>query len=120
MLGLKQLPRALTGAVRQNLGGVKEELERRQRSEAEAVIQPHSVGNNLGWEPVIPVGTCGARWHRMISALHCNASQGTNNLTKPLALLENSRGYVMPHCGHQVMIEYPEESTRITTGFLRQ
>ena len=43
-----------------------------------------------------------------------------DQIYKLLALLENSRGYVIPHCGHWVMIEYPEEFTRITTGFLKQ
>ena len=43
-----------------------------------------------------------------------------DQIYKLLALLENSRGYVIPHCGHWVMIEYPEEFTRISTGFLKQ
>lgn len=35
-----------------------------------------------------------------------------------LELLENSRGYFIPHCGHWVMIEYPEEFIEVTTRFL--
>ncbi|MGH7859059.1 MAG: alpha/beta fold hydrolase, partial [Candidatus Binatia bacterium] len=37
-----------------------------------------------------------------------------------LELLESSRGYFLPHCGHWVMIEYPEEFTEVTTRFLAQ
>ncbi|MGH7818450.1 MAG: alpha/beta fold hydrolase, partial [Candidatus Binatia bacterium] len=37
-----------------------------------------------------------------------------------LELLENSRGYFIPHCGHWVMIEHPEEFTDVTTRFLAQ
>jgi pimeloyl-ACP methyl ester carboxylesterase len=34
-----------------------------------------------------------------------------------LELLENSWGFVLPHCGHWVMMEAPEEFTAITTTF---
>jgi len=37
-----------------------------------------------------------------------------------LELLENSSGFVLPHCGHWVMMEAPEEFTAITTTFFRQ
>jgi 2-hydroxy-6-oxo-6-(2'-aminophenyl)hexa-2,4-dienoate hydrolase len=37
-----------------------------------------------------------------------------------LELLENSWGFVLPHCGHWVMMEAPEEFTAITTHFFRQ
>ena len=37
-----------------------------------------------------------------------------------LELLENSWGFVLPHCGHWVMMEAPEEFTAITTTFLGQ
>jgi 2-hydroxy-6-oxo-6-(2'-aminophenyl)hexa-2,4-dienoate hydrolase len=37
-----------------------------------------------------------------------------------LELLENSWGFVLPHCGHWVMMEAPEEFTAITTTFFRQ
>ncbi len=33
-------------------------------------------------------------------------------------LLENSRLYLIPHCGHWVMIEYPEEFCHIVSWFL--
>jgi 2-hydroxy-6-oxo-6-(2'-aminophenyl)hexa-2,4-dienoate hydrolase len=39
---------------------------------------------------------------------------------KFLELLENSWGYFIPHCGHWVMMEYPEEFTEVTTRFIRQ
>src|SRR5262252_7048043 len=39
---------------------------------------------------------------------------------KFLELLENSWGYFIPHCGHWVMIEYPEEFTEATMRFIRQ
>ena len=35
-----------------------------------------------------------------------------------LALIENSAGYIMPHCGHWAMIEYPEAFTRHSLAFL--
>jgi 2-hydroxy-6-oxo-6-(2'-aminophenyl)hexa-2,4-dienoate hydrolase len=37
-----------------------------------------------------------------------------------LELLENSWGFMLPHCGHWVMMEAPEEFTAITTTFFRQ
>ncbi len=37
-----------------------------------------------------------------------------------LELLENSWGFILPHCGHWVMMEAPEEFTAITTAFFRQ
>jgi pimeloyl-ACP methyl ester carboxylesterase len=37
-----------------------------------------------------------------------------------LELLENSWGFVLPHCGHWVMMEAPAEFTAITTNFFRQ
>ncbi|AWW74411.1 alpha/beta hydrolase [Erythrobacter sp. KY5] len=36
-----------------------------------------------------------------------------------LELLENSRGYFMPHIGHWVMIEAPEEFVDVVTSFLQ-
>ncbi len=35
-----------------------------------------------------------------------------------LKLIENSRGYFIPRCGHWVMIEYPEEFCDVTERFL--
>jgi 2-hydroxy-6-oxo-6-(2'-aminophenyl)hexa-2,4-dienoate hydrolase len=37
-----------------------------------------------------------------------------------LELLENSWGFILPHCGHWVMMEAPDEFTAITTTFFRQ
>jgi pimeloyl-ACP methyl ester carboxylesterase len=37
-----------------------------------------------------------------------------------LELLENSWGFVLPHCGHWVMMEAPDEFTAVTTAFFRQ
>ena len=37
-----------------------------------------------------------------------------------LELLENSWGLILPHCGHWVMMEAPEEFTAITTTFFRE
>jgi 2-hydroxy-6-oxo-6-(2'-aminophenyl)hexa-2,4-dienoate hydrolase len=37
---------------------------------------------------------------------------------KFLELLENSWGYIVPHAGHWVMIEAPEDFARVVTGFL--
>jgi 2-hydroxy-6-oxo-6-(2'-aminophenyl)hexa-2,4-dienoate hydrolase len=37
-----------------------------------------------------------------------------------LELLENSWGFILPHCGHWVMMEAPEEFTAVTTAFFRQ
>ncbi len=36
-----------------------------------------------------------------------------------LELIENSWGYVVPHCGHWAMMEHPEDFTRATLNFLR-
>jgi pimeloyl-ACP methyl ester carboxylesterase len=35
-----------------------------------------------------------------------------------LELIDNSRGYIMPHCGHWAMMEYPEVFSRVTLDFL--
>ncbi|MEM9879246.1 MAG: alpha/beta hydrolase [Pseudomonadota bacterium] len=35
-----------------------------------------------------------------------------------LELIENSYGYIMPHCGHWAMMEYPEEFTSQSLKFL--
>lgn len=35
-----------------------------------------------------------------------------------LELIENSAGYIMPHCGHWAMMEYPEEFTKHSLRFL--
>lgn len=35
-----------------------------------------------------------------------------------LELIENSSGYILPHCGHWAMIEHPDTFARISTGFL--
>jgi 2-hydroxy-6-oxo-6-(2'-aminophenyl)hexa-2,4-dienoate hydrolase len=37
-----------------------------------------------------------------------------------LELLENSWGFMLPHCGHWVMIESPQEFVAVTTSFLRE
>jgi 2-hydroxy-6-oxo-6-(2'-aminophenyl)hexa-2,4-dienoate hydrolase len=37
---------------------------------------------------------------------------------KFLKLIEDSRGYFLPRCGHWVMIEYPEEFCAVTERFL--
>lgn len=37
-----------------------------------------------------------------------------------LELIENSRGYLMPWCGHWVMMEYPEEFCDVCTQFIRR
>jgi len=37
-----------------------------------------------------------------------------------LELLENSWGFLLPHCGYWVMMEAPREFTAITTAFFRQ
>ena len=37
-----------------------------------------------------------------------------------LELLENSWGFILPHCGHWVMIERPEEFVTVTTAFLQK
>lgn len=39
---------------------------------------------------------------------------------KFLELLENSWGYFIPHCGHWVMMEYPEEFVAVTGRFIAQ
>ena len=36
-----------------------------------------------------------------------------------LELLENSWGFILPHCGHWVMMEAPKEFSRITTAFFQ-
>ena len=38
---------------------------------------------------------------------------------KFLALLENSWGYILPHCGHWVMIEQPEDFCAAVATFCR-
>ena len=38
---------------------------------------------------------------------------------KLLETLPNAWLYVMPHCGHWAMMEYPEEFTRVTADFLQ-
>jgi pimeloyl-ACP methyl ester carboxylesterase len=50
---------------------------------------------------------------------------GKNDKVVPLAiayrmleLLENSHGYVLPHCGHWAMLEHPEVFTRVCAEFL--
>jgi 2-hydroxy-6-oxo-6-(2'-aminophenyl)hexa-2,4-dienoate hydrolase len=35
-----------------------------------------------------------------------------------LELIENSRCYMLPYCGHWVMMEYPQEFVRITSDFI--
>lgn len=35
-----------------------------------------------------------------------------------LELIDNSWGYIMPHCGHWAMLEYPEEFTAASVKFL--
>lgn len=35
-----------------------------------------------------------------------------------LELIENSWGYIVPHCGHWAMMEHPEDFTRATLSFL--
>lgn len=35
-----------------------------------------------------------------------------------LELIDNSSAYIMPHCGHWAMMEYPEEFARISLHFL--
>lgn len=37
---------------------------------------------------------------------------------KALEMLENSTGYILPHCGHWAMIEHPDEFARVTLDFL--
>lgn len=37
---------------------------------------------------------------------------------KYLELLENSTGYILPHCGHWAMIEHPDLFARVTLDFL--
>lgn len=37
---------------------------------------------------------------------------------KYLELLENSTGYILPHCGHWAMIEHPDLFTRATLDFI--
>ncbi len=37
-----------------------------------------------------------------------------------LELLENSWGFIVPHCGHWVMMEAPEAFTAVTSAFFRQ
>lgn len=36
-----------------------------------------------------------------------------------LETLPNSWLYVLPHCGHWAMMEYPEEFTRVTSDFIK-
>ncbi len=36
-----------------------------------------------------------------------------------LELIENSWGYIIPHCGHWAMMEYPEDFTKQTLHFLQ-
>ena len=50
---------------------------------------------------------------------------GKEDMVVPLAsgltlleLIENSSGYLIPHCGHWAMMEYPELFTRVTLDFL--
>ena len=45
------------------------------------MVEPDSVGDNLGWEPMIPVETCGTSEYIVSSAHHSDFSQGSNNLT---------------------------------------
>ena len=35
-----------------------------------------------------------------------------------LELIENSWGYIVPHCGHWAMIEYPEDFASAVSAFL--
>ena len=39
---------------------------------------------------------------------------------KLLELIENSRGYLIPYCGHWVMMEYPQEFVEVCTRFIRR
>lgn len=36
-----------------------------------------------------------------------------------LELIDNSWGYIMPHCGHWAMIEYPDDFSAAVTSFIR-
>lgn len=52
---------------------------------------------------------------------------GKNDMVVPvtsaygyLDLIENSRGYILPDCGHWAMIEYPELFARLTLDFLAE
>jgi 2-hydroxy-6-oxo-6-(2'-aminophenyl)hexa-2,4-dienoate hydrolase len=52
---------------------------------------------------------------------------GKHDLVVPLSwayrfleLLDNSRGYIVPHCGHWVMIEAPREFADVVTTFLER
>ncbi len=37
-----------------------------------------------------------------------------------LELIENSSGYILPHCGHWAMIEHPAPFCRVVTGFAQE
>ena len=41
------------------------------------------------------------------------------DIFRMLELIENSRGYLIPYCGHWVMMEYPEEFVDVCTRFIR-
>ena len=40
------------------------------------------------------------------------------NAVRFLELIEESWGYIIPHCGHWAMLEYPEDFVSETTRFL--
>lgn len=42
-----------------------------------------------------------------------------DHIYKFLELIEDSRGYVIPRCGHWVMNEHPDEFVDVATAFLR-
>ena len=42
-----------------------------------------------------------------------------SNAVKFLELIDNSWGYVIPHCGHWAMLEYPADFASATTRFLQ-
>ena len=42
------------------------------------------------------------------------------DIFKLLELIENSRGYLIPWCGHWVMMEYPEEFVEVCTRFIKR
>lgn len=42
------------------------------------------------------------------------------DIFRMLELIENSRDYLIPHCGHWVMMEYPEEFVEVCTRFIMQ
>jgi len=99
--------------------------EEQLRYRFEASTRPESIAANkaiMGW-----VGQNGLCYSdEELASLQCPVlvTAGKNDIMVPLhksfQLLEqipHSIGYILPNCGHWIMIEYPEEFTTVTLNF---